>query len=184
LAILPLLILLAAAPATCADSAEQILAATGIKGGLVVQLNCGDGDLTAALRANDAYVVHGLSRTAQELAKARQTIRTKGLYGPVSVDLLEGKALPYIDNTVNLLVSDGPAGVSQKEIMRVLAPRGVAYLRQSDQWTKTIKPWTADRDEWTHYLYDATNNAVAHDTAIGPLRHLQWDGAPTYSRHH
>ncbi|MHC4496339.1 MAG: outer membrane protein assembly factor BamB family protein, partial [Planctomycetota bacterium] len=34
------------------------------------------------------------------------------------------------------------------------------------------------------YMHDPSNNAVAHDTAIGPLRHLQWDGAPQFSRHH
>ncbi|RKY06807.1 MAG: hypothetical protein DRP66_08060, partial [Planctomycetota bacterium] len=33
-------------------------------------------------------------------------------------------------------------------------------------------------------MHDPTNNAVAHDTAIGPLRHLQWEAAPRYSRHH
>lgn len=185
--LLPFLVVLAAVPAARADSAdlaEEILAATGVQGGLVVQLNCGNGELTAALRAGDAYVVHGLTRKAEDQAKARQTIGAKGLYGPVSIDLMEGKFLPYIDNSVNLLVCDGPPGVPDEEVMRVLAPRGVAYVRQSDRWAKTVKPWPADRDEWTHYLYDASNNAVAHDTAIGPLRHLQWDGAPTYSRHH
>jgi outer membrane protein assembly factor BamB len=170
-----------------AQTARQILQATGVKGGLIVQIGCGRADtlgLTAALRANDAYLVQGLSRSVRDLAEARKSIRSKGLYGPVSADLLEGQTLPYIDNSVNLIVSDGPPGVSQQEIMRVLAPRGVAYIRQDGNWTKTVKPWPANIDEWTHYLHDPTNNAVAHDTAIGPLRHLQWDAPPQYSRHH
>ncbi|UCD50361.1 MAG: hypothetical protein JSW27_22895 [Phycisphaerales bacterium] len=183
----PLLAALLGTPiafANATDLAAEILSATGVHGGLVVQLNCRDGALAAALRASDAYVVHGLARTSDELARARQTVRDQGLYGPVSVDLIHDDVLPCIDNSVNLLVCDGPPHVPEEEIMRVLVPRGVAYVRPSDQWTETTKPWPEDRDEWTHYLHDAGNNAVAHDTAIGPPRHLQWDGAPRYSRHH
>lgn len=42
------------------DLARDILDATGVKGGLIVHLGCGDGKLTAALRVNDRYLVHGL----------------------------------------------------------------------------------------------------------------------------
>ena len=42
------------------ELARQILDATGIRGGLVVHLGCGDGRLTAALRANDSFMVQGL----------------------------------------------------------------------------------------------------------------------------
>jgi len=49
-----------------ADSVQQraqaILKASGIQGGLVVHLGCGNGALTAALRASDSYLVHGLDR--------------------------------------------------------------------------------------------------------------------------
>jgi outer membrane protein assembly factor BamB len=166
------------------EKAKHILDATGIKGGLVVHIGCGDGKLTAALRTGDSYLVHGLTREPQNLAKAREHIRAAGLCGPVSADLLEGEILPYIDNSVNLVVADEPAGIPRQEITRVLVPRGVAYLRDSGKWAKTVKPWPDNIDEWTHYLHDSTNNAVAHDTAIGPLRHLQWDGSPAYSRHH
>ena len=44
------------ADATVADAAgvaEQILASSGVKGGLVVHLNCGNGELTGALRTGD-----------------------------------------------------------------------------------------------------------------------------------
>ncbi|MCK4294095.1 MAG: hypothetical protein KAY65_12930, partial [Planctomycetes bacterium] len=39
------------------ERARQILDATGVKGGLVVHIGCGDGKLTAALRANDSFIV-------------------------------------------------------------------------------------------------------------------------------
>ncbi|MHC4745290.1 MAG: outer membrane protein assembly factor BamB family protein, partial [Planctomycetota bacterium] len=51
-------------------------------------------------------------------------------------------------------------------------------------WTKTVKPRPSEIDEWTHYLHDATNNAVADDTVVGPPRRSQWLGSPRWSRHH
>ncbi|UCG16910.1 MAG: PQQ-binding-like beta-propeller repeat protein, partial [Phycisphaerales bacterium] len=164
--------------------ATQILRMTGVRGGLVVQLGCGGGQLTAALHADDGYLVHGLDRDAENVGRARQHVRSLGLYGIVSVDRLVGTRLPYVDNLVNLVVAEDLDGVPLEEVRRVLCPQGVAYVRQNGQWTKTVKPRPAGIDEWTHYLYDAQGNAVSHDTAVGPPRHLQWVGSPRWSRHH
>ena len=38
-------------------SAETILQQTGIQGGLIVHLDCGNGELTASLRVNEKYLV-------------------------------------------------------------------------------------------------------------------------------
>ncbi len=176
----------AAAQADPAEEARQILAATGVKGGLVVHLGCGDGRLTAALRANDSYLVRGLDADAANVEKARARIRSLGLYGPVSVDQLRGERLPYIDNLVNLVVSEdpGPGAPGMDELLRVLAPNGVAYIKKGGKWEKTVKPRPNQIDEWTHYLHDASNNAVAHDTVVGPPRRMQWVGGPRWGRHH
>jgi len=175
-------------PAPAAESqqqkAGQILNDTGVKGGLIVHINCGDGKLTAALRANDSYLVHGLDRNASNVQKAREHIRSLNLYGRISADRWSGNRLPYIDNMVNLIVAENIVDLPINEIIRVLVPDGVAYIKDSGKWTKRLKSRPKNIDEWTHYLHDASNNAVAHDTAIGPLRHLQWDGGPMYSRHH
>ena len=74
--------------------------------------------------------------------------------------------------------------VTPEEAMRVLAPNGVLLLRHGNAATKTVKPWPTDIDEWTHYLHDAGNNAVAHDARIDEPRHLQWIDDPRWSRHH
>ncbi|MEA3366491.1 MAG: PQQ-binding-like beta-propeller repeat protein [Planctomycetota bacterium] len=164
--------------------AEAILEATGVRGGVVVHLGCGDGRLTAALHAGDAYLVHGLAADAADVDRARAHVRAKGLYGPVSVDRLAGPRLPYVDNFVNLVVAGDPAGVPTREILRVLAPGGVAYAREGDGWKKTVKPRPKAIDDWTHYLHDPSNNAVARDTVVGPPRRMQWCGSPRYGRHH
>ena len=164
--------------------AKDILGTSGIQGGLIVHLGCGDGKLAAAFGAAGPYLVHGLDRDGLAIDRARRHIRSAGLYGKVSVEPWAGKRLPYVDNLVNLLVAEDLGDVPMDEVMRVLAPQGVACLKKDGRWSKTIKPRPAEIDEWTHYLHDATGNAVSHDAVVGPPRHLQWVGSPKWSRHH
>ena len=166
------------------QSAEDILHESGVPGGLVVHLGCGDGRLTAKLRAGERFLVHGLAFEPVDVEKARGYIESVGLYGPVSVDLLSGDRLPYIDNLVNLLVAEDLRGVSMKEVMRILCPGGVAYTKTNGRWEKTVKPRPEEIDEWTHFLHDASNNAVAHDSQTGPPRRMQWQSAPKWDRNH
>ncbi|NQT87942.1 PQQ-binding-like beta-propeller repeat protein, partial [bacterium] len=70
--------------------------------------------------------------------------------------------------------------VPMAEVMRVLAPRGVALIGGK----KTVKPWPDDIDEWTHFLHDASGNAVAKDTRVGSPRGMQWMAGPKRCRHH
>ncbi|MEE8452936.1 MAG: PQQ-binding-like beta-propeller repeat protein [Thermoguttaceae bacterium] len=164
--------------------ANQILEATGVQGGVIVHLGCGDGTLTAALRANDRYRVHGLDRSEENVAAARTHIQSLGIYGRVSVERWSGEALPYIDNCINLVVAEESGNVSKEELMRVLVPDGVSYVRSGGDWTKTVKPRPKEMDEWTHYLHDPTGNAVAHDSLIEPPSRYQWVGGDRYARQH
>ena len=167
--------------------AKQILEETGVPGGLIVHLGCGDGKLTAALRAKDCYLVQGLDAAPENVEKARRHIRSKGLYGDVSVDRFDGKQLPYVDNLVNLIVASGECQVPSEEIARVLAPNGVSLVlnRQSEiDNRKWVKPRPKEIDDWTHYLYDESGNAVSQDMVVGPPRHFQWTGSPRWARHH
>ena len=166
------------------QEAARILAAAGVRGGLVVHLGCGDGTLTAALRANERYLVHGLDPDAAHVAAAREHVRAQGLYGAVSVERWAGRRLPHTDNLVNLLVSEDLRGVPMAEVLRVLAPNGVAYVKANGTWEKTVKPRPSEIDEWTHFLHGPDNNAVARDTVVGPPRHIQWAGAPKWARAH
>src|SRR3989304_3351502 len=138
---------MAADPAT---EARTILDATGVKGGLIVHLGCGDGRLTAAFRAGESYLVHGLDPEATNVEKARAHLQTLGLYGPVSVDRLNSSRLPYAENVVNMVVGERLGGVPLDEVMRVLAPGGVACVLKGGRWTNVVKPRPAEIDEWTH----------------------------------
>ena len=170
----------AVAPATPQAAAATILNDSGVKGGLVVVLGTPDGQLAAALHASDAYTVQGLDTDPAAVAKARASIRSAGLYGPVSVERFAGDSLPYADNLVNLVVADDLGRVPMAEVMRVLAPNGAAWI--AGKVTRKPRPKTID--EWTHFLHDAGNNAVADDTQVGLPRRMQWQAGPLWLRSH
>ena len=79
-------ILLLPAASARAQSAADILRETGVKGGLIVHLGCGDGKLTADLGAGVNCLVQGLDTREDTVTDAREFIRGKGLYGRVSVE--------------------------------------------------------------------------------------------------
>jgi outer membrane protein assembly factor BamB len=182
---------------TAAPTAADILETAGVKGGIIVHLGCDDGRLTAALRANESYTVHGLDTSQANVAKARRLLHSRGLYGPVAVEQFDGRTLPYADNLVNLIVvASAECHVAKEEIARVLAPRGVAIgpdgasciphpvSRTRGGLVTYTKPVPGNIDEWSHYLHDAGNSAVAKDTLVGPPRRLQWVAPPLWLRSH
>ncbi|MCD6287586.1 MAG: PQQ-binding-like beta-propeller repeat protein [Candidatus Hydrogenedentes bacterium] len=173
-----------AEPVAAAQSPGKLLLRSGVKGGLIVQVGCRDGQELAALHTNNRFIVQGLDRDPDMVARARDRIRSLDLYGPVSVRQWLGDTLPYTDNMVNLLVWDTTEPPDMNEILRVLAPLGVAYVKQTGAWKRIDKPWPDNIDEWSHYLHGPDNNAVANDTAIGLPRSLQWVSGPRWGRSH
>jgi outer membrane protein assembly factor BamB len=71
-----------------------------------------------------------------------------------------------------------------EEVMRILCPGGVAHIKTKGKWKTIRKPWPVSIDEWTHFLHDASGNAVSQDKIVGPPRHMQWQAAPEWSRNH
>ena len=185
------------------QSAQQLVKASGVAGGLIVHLGCGDGRRTADMRLGESYFVHGLDTSAENIAKARAYLRSENLYGPVSVAQHDGKALPYGNNIVNLFVVNTRYATRDagSEILRCLVPRGVAVVREkgNEEWLSRIphpvsrighglvtfsKPVPDEIDDWPQYLNKADNNAVAKDSIAGPPRRVQWVNKPTWCRSH
>ncbi|MBD3318273.1 MAG: PQQ-binding-like beta-propeller repeat protein [Chitinivibrionales bacterium] len=167
-----------------AQTASDILQATDVSGGFVVHIDVGNGSTTADFAEEGPFIVQGLDNNAGDVATARGTIRGRGLYGLVSVNELNSGTLPYRDNVVNLVVSENLGLVPMSEVTRVLVPGGKAYIKSGGSWNTTTKAVPGNIDEWTHFLYDASNNAVSNDDRIGPPVSLQWQGSPEWSRHH
>jgi outer membrane protein assembly factor BamB/SAM-dependent methyltransferase len=166
------------------ETASDIIKETGVQGGLVVHIGCGDGTLTADLRINERYLVQGLDKDAACVAKTRKLLQSKGINGSVTADLFDGEKLPYVRDIVNLLVVSDLGDVPMDEVIRVLAPEGVALIRNGNKWQKIIKPRPSDIDEWTHFLHDSSNHAVANDRQVGPPKRLRWLAGPKWCRSH
>jgi len=165
-------------------AADEILKVSGIHGGLVVHLGCGDGRLTAALQQGTGYLVFGLDRDAQKVEAARRYIGTTEHNRHISVDVLREDHLPLIDNLANLVVVDDPGRITMEEISRVLCPGGAACTRKAGRWVKTVKARPEGLDDWTHYLHGPDNNAVAADRVVDAPHHLQWTDGPRWARAH
>jgi len=183
-----------------APSADAIRTESGITGGIAVHLGCGDGRLTAALHKDDRLLVQGLDTDAGNVEKAKAHMDSLGIYGKAWAELYDGRNLPHGDNMVNLIVVDDSADVTAREIDRVLAPLGVLIISQDNReirskiqypassigngFLKLTKPYPSNIDDWTHYLYDASGNAVSRDKEVRRPRHVQWYAGPRRSRHH
>ncbi len=182
------------------EEATRLLGTARVSGGLVVHVGGENARTTAAFRPSERMLVQGLHRDESVVASLRKELADGKNYGPISVVHWEGARLPYGDNMVNLMVVESEEPVAASEIVRVLAPRGCVFLREATPlaktelsrvpiegypgWTLLRKPVPEEIDQWTHYLHDAGNNAVANDTRIGPPHHMQWKSGPMWSRSH
>jgi len=170
--------------AIVASSADALIKASGVQGGLIVYVGQGKGKLITDLCQKDAYVIQTLCGNCLEVDLLRRQLQEQGRYGRVSVEYWSNKYLPYANNLVNLLIVDDPDAVAAKEAIRVLTPLGVACVRTGKTWNMMTKPWPTEIDQWTHYLHGPDNNAVANDTRVGPPKHVQWIGDPKFARSH
>ncbi len=184
LALACLLTLVFGADFAVAQSLKDAVSRTGFKGGLIVHVGCGDGSATVDLYTGRSCLVQGLDANPDNVELARKRIKSAGMYGKVSVDLLTSPRLPYIDNLVNVLIVEGDQSVSEKEILRVLVPKGVALIRTTNKRVFKIKPASKKTDEWTHYLHGPDNNAVSQDSQVSYPSRMQWVGLPEWTRNH
>ena len=191
-----------------AEPPQKLLDSAGVTGGLIVHVGGDDGQSTRALRVNERLLVHGLSTDPKVVAKARRTLLESGDYGNVSFDRFDGRQLPYVDHSVNLIVLEAaPASAPMlEEIERVLAPLGSVLIKGQGEistgalpeglvldatspaslpgWTLLHKPYPPEMGEWNHFLEGPDNNAVGRDTLAEQPRSIQWAAGPRWSRSH
>ena len=111
-------------------TAAAALRAAGRDRGLCLVIGEADGELTAALAKGSRMYVQGCTRNARAVAAARGALVKAGVVARSSIVLREDRGLPYADNLLNLVVSFnlGSTGLKVEEVLRVLAPCGVAVL--------------------------------------------------------
>jgi len=188
-------------PADLQHLARTILRKSGVQGGFVAHVGVRDGRLTGGFYADNGFLVHGLTEKQKQVTRARQYLRSRGLYGDVAVEQFDGQHLPYRKGIASLVVvSRDDCNVALSEIGRVLRPGGTALLKEepgsSDPslqkkeltdlpgWTMYRKRWPGEIDTWTHYLHGPDGNQVSKDSRVGPPKHVRWRAKPYWARQH
>ncbi|MCP4607776.1 MAG: PQQ-binding-like beta-propeller repeat protein [Planctomycetes bacterium] len=166
------------------QSVREIVDASDFEGGLIVHVGCGDGEITAKFY-KEGRLVLGLDANLDNVARARAHFLEKGVIGHVVADRMLPGTLPLLDGMVNLVVvSSSRPEVTSEEILRVLAPEGIAFVRGQSGWREIEKPRPIEIDSWTHFLHGPDNNPVAADTVVGRPFHMRWNGEPRWQRSH
>lgn len=173
--------------------------------GICVAIGCDESHITELAR-NGNLLVHVLGADNSEVARLRKAIESKGSYGRVSVDCLKLPRLPYAENLIDLVVVGdwsklASAGLAFKEVMRVMCPDGIAFLRtpsrklnveslkaglnglevlkDEEGWTRIRKLRPGTMGDWSHMRQGADGNPVSKDR-MDPPTHPRWLAGPTY----
>ncbi len=98
-------------------------------GPFVLHLHCGDGRQSSELLKRDGLVVQGLDASRENVAAARRNPAFQKKYGKrITFNWFDGTNISFIDNCVNLILATSPVDVSSDELLRVLAPGGIAVF--------------------------------------------------------
>ncbi len=86
-------------------------------------------------------------------------------------------SLPFADNIASYLLVAGGDTDDSKEVLRVLRPRGSAWI----DGKVITKPVPAGVDDWTHPYYGPHNNPASQDTSIRAPYLTQFMADPRYA---
>ncbi len=154
---------------------DEVLLSVSEPGGIAVFLGVEYTSLAGRLAVKGPWIVHVLEADEAKALAARGRVKSAG---QVLVDPWKASTLPYPENLVNLLVAADSRAVPEAELLRVLAPRGAAWIRKNGGWERLLKPPAAGHDEWTHWRHGADGNMVSHDRAVAAPSELRWVAGP------
>lgn len=159
---------------------SALAAADDTRVGITVVADANTADELLKHTRQEANLVHGLVKNAAAVDKLNDELLAAGRTGSVTVSVWDGAAIPFVSDTVNVIVAADRQVTD--EMRRALAPYGVVVARDGAKlWEK---PYPKDMDEWSHYRYAPSGNGVSKDLRIGPPRCTKWLAGPEMSRHH
>ena len=159
---------------------SALAAADDTRVGITVVADANTADELLKHTRHEANLVHGLVKDAVAVDKLNAELLAAGRTGRVTVSVWDGAAIPFVSDTVNVIVAADRQVTD--EMRRALAPYGAVVARDGAKlWEK---PYPKDMDEWPHYLYEPSGNSVSKDMRIGPPRCTKWLAGPEMARHH
>jgi outer membrane protein assembly factor BamB/SAM-dependent methyltransferase len=127
-----------AAAVCCGADADELIdrwsEQSGVQRGDCALVGLGDAELTGALAAREEFYLHALDPDAEAVEAARKAVDRNGWYGNrVVIERSRLDLLPYASNLLDLVIvpnlsTERLADVSPREVLRVLRPRGTAFL--------------------------------------------------------
>ena len=195
---------------------EKIGEACAGRHALVIHVGAGSGELAVSLAEKNGFTVHGLEPDAAAVEKSRGLALKADRCGAVTIEQADLKLLPYVDQLANAIVIDdwkrvSEAGLDPKEIVRVLAPYGIACIGQSKRfgnsvkdkeirawlkkadvkdvdvlkkdgiWVTFVKERPEGMDVWTHKWHDESRNHASQDTVLDVPSALHWINSTAYT---
>ncbi|MFC1606509.1 PQQ-binding-like beta-propeller repeat protein [Candidatus Latescibacterota bacterium] len=186
---------------------------SGISRGVCVVIGCNNVDLIRASAGTGDMYVHALDTDHEVVESVKRQLDSDGVYGSAAIaETFDGKRLPHADNIVDMIILDQTGGnrmanIDVDEMMRVLRPRGKAFLggenvRRADLlsrlraagihdgeivenplglWAVVTKPVPDGVDNWSHWEHGPDNNPMSEDSVIRAPYMSQWYGTPMYS---
>lgn len=187
-------------PAALADLAIK---ASGYNQGLCLAVGDNDGQLTVALAKASRLYVQGCTWQAGNVPAGREAVAAAGVTAHASFIAIESPGLPYADNLINVVVVARGAnvagrGITAAEVLRVLAPGGLALVGAEmgadartagamdvkdaaiAGWVQFSKAVDPAFDVWTHNMGGADLSSVNNDKAAGPWTEVRWIGDPRW----
>ena len=174
---------------TCGAPARplsELIKRTGVPGGVILHVGCGDRRVTASLSSSGRFLVRGLDRDAAAVQSATRHAHDLGrpVVVQTSFQVWDGQSLPFADNLINILVMEDGQQVTWAEMLRVLAPLGFLFTRDGNGWKQEQKPWPEAMGEWPHMNHGADGNPVTDDRLVEPPGSLRWIAGPLWLKHH
>ena len=117
--------------------------------------------------------------SAQDLEAARREADAAGFYGRrIYVESGAFSNLHLADNLADVLIAPGDTNaLSEAEVLRVLRPRGKAYLGEKE----LTKPFPAGADDWSHPYHGPDNNPRSQDQIARAPYLTQFLAEPRYA---
>ncbi len=181
--------------------------------GLCLYLGAPDAGGLGWLADNSLCQVQGLVSERETAQRLRVAVATEAAADRISVVWRRTAHLPYLDSLVNLIVAAGwkqgdLQGLALSEIVRVLAPGGVAVvggnagidaaallaearviaLAQAEPmackgaWIRIVKKMNPAFDEWPHFLGNAGQTRVSRDLVVAPENEVRWVTGASWSQ--
>ncbi len=115
-------------------TAVRILRECGKREGLCIDIGCGSGLLDIELAKRSDLKIIGLDIDPNVKPLFERHVRDAGLRDRLSIVIGDARAMPFADNTADMIVSRGTLtflpdiGTCLREVRRVLKPTGTAFL--------------------------------------------------------